>query len=243
METRPVSVLTRSLITWFPTAAAGDVSPERVIGCPLPFLKSPNDSRALRRARKTRADSSHHGLSVFICLLSRWRLRLPKAVKAWHRINFFPINGPARCPLIRWRRHFTATNLICFILDLTLVFCFVIFSYLLLTVEENPSCSYAFLLKLLNRQINPGRSAGSPSGLGGPLIGPRQSRVESIMCTITGRVDFCGPRRSKILIRCGSKETEDLVFKNLLCGRFCFHLVGCLVFGVVERLEAGWVEE
>ena len=63
------SILTHSIITWFPAAAAKDLtklqrvirSAERVIGRPLPSLTSLHDSRALKRARKIMADPSHPG--------------------------------------------------------------------------------------------------------------------------------------------------------------------------------------
>ena len=92
------SILTHSIITWFPAAAAKDQaklqrvirSAERVIGCPLPSLKSLHDTRALRRARKIMADPSHPGHGLFISLPSGRRLQLPKAVKSRHRLSFFP---------------------------------------------------------------------------------------------------------------------------------------------------------
>ena len=92
------SILTNSIITWFPAAAAKDLaklqrvirSAERVIGRPLPSLKSLHDSRALRRARKIMADPSHPGHGLLTLLPSGRRLRLPKATKSRHRQSFFP---------------------------------------------------------------------------------------------------------------------------------------------------------
>ena len=92
------SILTHSIITWFPAAAAKDLaklqrvirSAERVIGRPLPSLKSLHDSRALRRARKIMADPSHPGHGLLTLLPSGRRLRLPKATKSRHRQSFFP---------------------------------------------------------------------------------------------------------------------------------------------------------
>ena len=62
------SILTHSIITWFPAAAAKDLiklqrvirAAERVIGCPLPSLQSLHDARARRRARI--ADGAHFGI-------------------------------------------------------------------------------------------------------------------------------------------------------------------------------------
>ena len=93
------SIITHS-ITWFPAAAAAarDISKlqrvirsaERVIGHPLPSLKSLHDTRALKRARKIMADSSHPGHGLLTLLPSGRRLRLPKATTARHRQSFFP---------------------------------------------------------------------------------------------------------------------------------------------------------
>lgn len=92
------SILTHSIITWFPAAAAKDQaklqrmiqSAERVIGTPLPSLKSLHDTRALRRARKIMADPSHPGHGLFTLLPSGRRLRLPWTAKTRHRLSFFP---------------------------------------------------------------------------------------------------------------------------------------------------------
>lgn len=65
-------------------------------------------------------------------------------------------------------------------------------------------------------------------------MGPQQSRVESIICTITGCVDSWGPRRSEILITCGTKETGDLVSK-------IWFVVGFVFIG--GRLDAWGCEE
>ena len=72
------SILTHSLINWFPAAAAKDQaklqrvirSAERVIGTPLLSLKFLHDTRALRRVRKIMADSSHPGHGLFTLLPS-----------------------------------------------------------------------------------------------------------------------------------------------------------------------------
>lgn len=105
------SILTHCVIPWFPATAARDLGKlqrvmhpaERVIGCPLPSLKSLCDSRVLRRARKIMADPSHPGHGLFARLPSGRRLRLPKALKDRHRLSFFPsagrlINGSAPHP-------------------------------------------------------------------------------------------------------------------------------------------------
>ena len=83
------SILTHSIITWFPGADAKDLaklqrvirSAERVIGRPLPSLKSLHDARALRRARKIMADPSHPGHKLLTLLPSGRRMRLPKAIE------------------------------------------------------------------------------------------------------------------------------------------------------------------
>ena len=92
------SILTHSIITWFPAATVKDLAKlqrviraaERVIGRPLPSLKSLHDSRALRRARKIMADPSHPGHSLLTLLPSGRRMRLLKATTARHRLSFFP---------------------------------------------------------------------------------------------------------------------------------------------------------
>ena len=92
------SILTHSIITWFPAAAAKDLiklqrvirSAQRVIGRPLSSLKSLQDSRALRRARKIMADPSHPGHRLLSLLPSGRRMRLFKAKTARHRLSFFP---------------------------------------------------------------------------------------------------------------------------------------------------------
>ncbi|KAM4620420.1 olfactory receptor 8I2-like [Polymixia lowei] len=69
------SILTYSIITWFPAATVKDKtrlqrvirSAERVIGCPLPSLESLYNSRALRRVRKIMADPSHPGHNLSAC--------------------------------------------------------------------------------------------------------------------------------------------------------------------------------
>ncbi len=96
------SILTHSIINWFPATAARALrklqrvicSAERVIGCPLPSLKSLYDSRTLRRARKIMADPSHPGHGLFALLPSGKRLRLPKTVKA---LVAFKISCSASC--------------------------------------------------------------------------------------------------------------------------------------------------
>ena len=93
------SILTHSIITWFPAAAARDLiklqrvirSAERVIGRPLPSLKSLHNSRALRRARKIMANPSHPGHSLLSLLPSGRRMQLLKATTAHHRLSFFPL--------------------------------------------------------------------------------------------------------------------------------------------------------
>ena len=92
------SILTHSIITWFPAAAAKDLiklqrvirSAERVIGHPLPSLKSLHDSRALRRARKIMADPSHPGHGLLTLLPSGRRMRLLAASTERHRRSFLP---------------------------------------------------------------------------------------------------------------------------------------------------------
>ena len=92
------SILTHSIITWLPGADAKDLaklqrvirSAERVIGRPLPSLKSLHDARALKRARKIMSDPSHPGHSLLTQLPSGRRMRLPKAPKERHRLSFFP---------------------------------------------------------------------------------------------------------------------------------------------------------
>ena len=92
------SILTHSIITWFPAATAKDLaklqrvirSAERVIGRPLPSLKSLHDSRALRRARKIMGDPSHPGHRLLTLLPSGRRMRLLMAKTARHRLSFFP---------------------------------------------------------------------------------------------------------------------------------------------------------
>ena len=92
------SILTHSIITWFPAATVKDLAKlqrviraaERVIGRPLPSLKSLHDSRALRRARKIMADPSHPGHRLLTLLPSGRRMRLLKATTARHRLSFFP---------------------------------------------------------------------------------------------------------------------------------------------------------
>ena len=87
------SILTHSIITWFPAATVKDLSKlqrviraaERVIGRPLPSLKSLHDSRALRRAHP-----SHPGHRLLSLLPSGRRMRLLKAKTARHRLSFFP---------------------------------------------------------------------------------------------------------------------------------------------------------
>ena len=65
-------------------------SAERVIGRPLPSLKSLHDTRALKRARKIMADPSHPGHGLLTLLPSGRRMRLLKATTARHRLSFFP---------------------------------------------------------------------------------------------------------------------------------------------------------
>ena len=92
------SILTHSIITWFPAAAAKDLtklqrvirSAERVIGRPLPSLTSLHDSRTLKRARKIMADPSHPGHGLLTLLPSRRRVRLPRTKTERHRRSFFP---------------------------------------------------------------------------------------------------------------------------------------------------------
>ena len=91
------SILTHSIITWFPAAAAKDLiklqrvirSAERVIGRPLPSLKSLHDSRALRRARKIMADPSHPGHGLLTLLPSGRRMRHLGAKTERHKNSFF----------------------------------------------------------------------------------------------------------------------------------------------------------
>ena len=92
------SILTHSIITWFPAAAAKDQaklqrvikSAERVIGTPLPSLKSLHDTRALKRASKIIADPTHPGNCLFSILPSGRRLRVPRTRTTRHRLSFFP---------------------------------------------------------------------------------------------------------------------------------------------------------
>ena len=77
------SIITQSIITWFPAAVAKDKAKlqrvirtaERVIG---------------KRARKIMEDPLHPGSALFQMLPSGRRLRLPRAVKSRHRLSFFP---------------------------------------------------------------------------------------------------------------------------------------------------------
>ncbi|KAJ8390531.1 hypothetical protein AAFF_G00103280 [Aldrovandia affinis] len=92
------SILTLSILTWFPAATVKDKaklqrvirSAERVIGCALPPLESLHNTRALRRARKIMADPSHPGHNLFTLLPHGRRLRLPKTGTERHRHSFFP---------------------------------------------------------------------------------------------------------------------------------------------------------
>ena len=92
------SILTLSILTWFPAATAQDKaklqlviqSAERVIGCALPPLRSLHDTRALRRARRIMADPSHPGHTLFTILPHGRRLRLPMTVRTPHRLSFLP---------------------------------------------------------------------------------------------------------------------------------------------------------
>ena len=92
------SIITQSIITWFPAAVAKDKAKlqrviriaERVIGTTLPSLELLHNTRALKRARKIMEDPLHPGSALFQMLPSGRRLRLPRAVKSRHRLSFFP---------------------------------------------------------------------------------------------------------------------------------------------------------
>ena len=92
------SVITLAITVWYPTALAKEKAKlqrviraaEKVIGCTLPPLESLFKGRALKKARKIMADSSHPAHSLFSLLPSGRRLRSLKAVKDRHKESFFP---------------------------------------------------------------------------------------------------------------------------------------------------------
>lgn len=73
------SILSSSIVTWFPAAAAKDLAKlqkviwcaERVIGRPRAPPKSLHDSRAIKRANKIMFDPSHPGHSLLTLLTLR----------------------------------------------------------------------------------------------------------------------------------------------------------------------------